>query len=164
MRLNVGDVFEFSINKNSYSYGQIVNIPNKESITVIIFESQFKERLLLDDVVKNDILLIGNTFDAKLHHKHWIIIGNTQLNITNIKLPYYKIGTKPIYIEDFKGNRLRKAKREEIDKLIYRSYVAPVRFESALKAHYRVIEWKDEFDELLYSKAVESFEMIKKDK
>jgi hypothetical protein len=162
MKLNVGDIFEFSINDNNSSYGQIIEIPNEESITIVVFEDQYKQRPLLDEIVDDEILLMGNTFDAKLYHGHWVIIGNYTSNLDSIKLPYYKIGTKPVYIEDFKGNKLRKAKKEEVEKLIYRPYVAPVRFELALKAHCKVVEWKEIYDDLLYSRAVSASEMIEK--
>ncbi len=69
-------------------------------------------------------------------------------------MPFYKLGTNPIYIEDFLGNSIRKAKADEEDKLYYRSYVAPVRFELAIKAYYKIIEWDSVYDELLYSNII----------
>ena len=113
MKLNIGDIFEFSINDTNLSYGQIIEIPNKKSITIVVFEGQYLQRPLLEEIVNDKVLLIGNTFDAKLHHGHWSIIGNYQENLDAMALPYYKIGTEPVYVEDFKGNKVRRATKEE---------------------------------------------------
>lgn len=160
VKLNEGDIFEFSINENSTAYGQVVSIPNKESLTIIIFESLYRTRPLLDEIIEDEIFLLGNTFDAKFYHKHWMVIGNVTSNLNDIKLPYYKVGTDPVLVESFQGEALRKATKEEAENLLYRPYVAPVRYELALKARYKILDWKEQYDELLYSKAVFSRELV----
>jgi len=159
MKLKAGDIFEFSINENSKSYGQIVSVFKKDTLSIIIFEGQYRSRPDIEELLQDNILLFGNTFDAKLHHNHWIVIGNETSNLSSVKLPYYKIGTGPIYVEDFFENKLRKTKDNEESILTYRSYVAPVRFETALKAFYKVVEWREEFEELLYSNVKKSNEI-----
>lgn len=159
MKLKVGDIFEFSINENSKSYGQIVSVFKKDALSIIVFEGQYRSRPDIEELLQDNILLFGNTFDAKFHHNHWMIIGNETSNLSSIKLPYYKIGTEPIYIEDFFEKKLREAKGNEESILNYRSYIAPVRFETALKAFYKVVEWREEFDELLYSNVLKSAEI-----
>lgn len=160
MKLNKGDIFEFSINDNRKSYGQIISTFKKDTISIIVFEGLYKSRPEIEELLQDKILFFGNTFDGKLYHKHWIIIENEKSNLENIKLPYYKIGTDPVYIEDFFEKKLRKASTQEEEILSYRSYVAPVRFESAVKAYYKLIEWDEVFDELLYSNILERTQSI----
>lgn len=159
MNLKVGDIFEFSINEKSKSYGQIVSLFKKDALTIIVFEGQYRSRPDIEELLNDNILLFGNTFDAKFYHKHWIVIGNETSNLTSIKFPYYKIGSEPVYIEDFLENKLRKASANEQNILNYRSYIAPVRFETALKAYYKIVEWREEFDELMYSNVAKSSEI-----
>lgn len=160
MKLNKGDIFEFAINENTKSYGQIINTFKKDTITIVIFEGQYHSRPDIDELLEDKILFFGNTFDAKLYHKHWIVIANNTSNIDDIKLPYYKIGLAPVYIEDFYEKKLRKANSIEEKGLNYREYVAPVRFELALKAYYKVLEWDDCYDELLYDTVLKSIELV----
>ncbi len=153
MKLLIGDIFEFRVNENNLAFGQIVNFPNNESLAIVIFKGLYLRRPLKKELIEDEILFFGITFDAKLYHKHWQIIGNDPTNLNDFELPFYKIGTGKVFVEDFYGNRIRKASKEEEEILIHKSYVAPVRFELALKAYYKSLEWKDEYNELLYSKA-----------
>ncbi|MFN4086536.1 MAG: Imm26 family immunity protein [Spirosomataceae bacterium] len=164
MKLKVGDIFKVPINEKGVSLGQIISIPDKKSLSVIIFKELFEVKPIenLANVVKDCTpLLFGNTFDAKFYHKHWDVIGNDKTNLSNIKLPYYKIGDSPSYIEDFKGTKIRKCSSIENEKLIYRKYIAPVRLENAIKAYHNIIEWNDElFNALLYSYTLMSCELV----
>ncbi len=36
MRLKKGDIFIFAVNDKGYAVGQIISIPNKQSLTVVI--------------------------------------------------------------------------------------------------------------------------------
>lgn len=160
MNLKEGDIFEFQVNEKNTGYGQIVSKFKKNAISVIIFKGLYKSRPDIKDLIEDGILLFANTFDAKLHHKHWIIIGNEKSNLEDIKLPYYKVGTGPVYIEDFFEKQIRKATRAEEDYLSYRSYVAPVRLETAFQAHYKLTDWNPVFDDLLYTNVVQISNLI----
>lgn len=160
MKLKRGDIFEFSINDNTTCYGQIIDTSKKNAITVIIFEGLYKSRPEISELLKDKILFFGNTFDAKFYHNHWIVFNNSTTNIKEIKLPYYKIGIEPIFIEDFFENKLRIIKNYEENILFYRSYVAPVRFESALKAYYKILNWDDSYNELLYSNLLKGIKLV----
>lgn len=161
MKFKKGDIFEFAINENNKSYGQIINLFKKDAITIVIFEGQYKSRPDLEELLEDNILFFGNTFDAKLYHKYWVIVANETSNIDNIKLPYYKIDVDPVYIEDFYEKRIRQATAYEEEQLYYKAYIAPVRFETALKAYYKQIEWNNEcFDKILYSSLLRSVEIV----
>src|SRR5690606_21506254 len=107
------------------------------------------------EVVKEEILFLANTFDAKFYHKHWIIYDNYTSNLNGIIYPIYKLGTEEsgFQYEDFFGNLLvADAVPLNISKsnVRYRKFVAPVRVENAVKAFYKISEWTDDYEELLY--------------
>ncbi|ALM50534.1 hypothetical protein AMR72_17575 [Flavobacterium psychrophilum] len=160
MEYKKGDIFEFSINQSTKSYGQIIDTAKKSTITIIVFEGLYSSRPEIKELLNDNILFFGNTFDGKLFNKHWIVFDNFIDNIKNVKLPYYKIGLEDLYVEDFFENKLRKINKNEEDVLLYKSYIAPVRFELALKAYYKILTWDNDYDKLLYSNVLKSNEII----
>ena len=163
MKLNTGDFFTIPIDEKRTGIGQIVNIPNKNSFIIIVFDSLWEINFMpvKANFLNFDILLLGYTVDSKLYNKHWTIIGNTQENIDSIYLPYFKLGTPPddIYIVNYKGDRIRQASMDEFDLLKYQSIVAPIRYENALKAHFNLADWDNKYDELLYSYTLDSIKI-----
>lgn len=164
MKLKEGDIFSIKVGEKGICLGQIVKIPNKESLSVVLYEELIDdvEEEKLSEILENCTpLLFGNTFDAKFYHKHWQVIGNDKSKSDTLKLPYYKIGSFPIYVEDFDEKRVKIASREEKKRLVFRKYVAPVRLENALLAHHGLKEWEDDlFNPLLYSYNIESNNLI----
>lgn len=160
MHNKVGDIFEFSINENSTSYGQIIKVLDDSTLVVIVFESQYKNRPSICELLEDRVLLYGITLDAKLYNKDWKIIASETRNLSTIKSPYFKIGTSPVFIENIDKQIIREATEKEIERLVYRTIVAPVRFELALKGYYKQIEWKDKYDSLLYSKIEDSIRIV----
>ena len=154
MKLKIGDVFEIAIDENRDGFGQIVALPNESTLLISIFERvKLKtDTLSLDEICNSRILFLGFTLDAKLYHKHWRLIGNYNQNIGAVKIPYYRLGTPPdeIYIINYKEEVIRACSIEEFDKLKYITVIAPVRYEKALKAFYKVGEWSEDYDKLTY--------------
>lgn len=154
MRIKEGDIFEIKVNENDKSYGQIISTFKKKAISIVIYEGLYTERPNISEIISKKILFFGNTFDAKFYHRDWVVFDNDKSKLTEIKMPYYKIGIEPVYIEDFLENKIRIANSKEVEQLRYRDYIAPIRFESALKAYYEYIDWDKIYDELLYEKQV----------
>ena len=164
MKLKAGDIFSVIVGDKGFCLGQIVKIPNKESLSVVIYEELFHG--LASDVLEQTVkactpLLFGNTFDAKFYHRHWEIIGNNTILLDGIKLPYYKVGRFPVCVEDFDEQKIRRESEKEKVLLVFRKYVAPVRLENALLAHHGLGEWKDElYEPLLYAYNIKSNALI----
>jgi Immunity protein 26 len=159
MKLRVGDVFTIPIDNIRVGFGQLISMPNKDSLIIAVFDfSCLKENeYFMDKICESEIIFLGYTLDAKLYHKHWVIIGNYTNNINNIYLPYFKIGSPPnIHITNYKGESIRRAENSEFDSFNYLSIVAPIRYENALKAHNNLMEWDDVYNDLLYSYTLES--------
>lgn len=160
MRLKEGDLFEIKIAECVLVYGQIVSTFKKNAISIICFAGTYDRRPEVEEIINKEILLFGNTFDAKFYHGDWVVFANEKSKLIEVKMPYYKIGTDSIYVEDFFENRIRRASKEDLNLLRYRNYIAPIRFESALKAYYKYIDWADVYDELLYSKILITNKLI----
>ena len=156
MKLTEGDVFNIPIDDKHVGFGQIIYQKNKNSgvFMIIVFKGKFKKdaSLNFEEVKGSGILYMGYTMDAKLYHKHWDLMGNYPFDIDSLTLPFYRLGTPPddIYILDYTGKKLRECTLEEFDKLHYKSSVAPIRYEKALKAYHKLLDWDIDYDKLLY--------------
>jgi Immunity protein 26 len=163
-KLKVGDIFKIPISNDFDGFGQIINIPLTNNVFIIIvFDKIYDNRKILniDEILNNKILFLGYTMDALLYHKHWTVIGNQTMNISKIKLPYFKLGIPPdMKIVDYKGGKIRKATKEEFEKLDYETSIAPIRYENALKAFHKFEQWDLDYDILLYDNVSKSIEIV----
>ena len=152
IKIREGDVFTIPIDIERVGFGQILRIPNKNNFIIVVYEfySNTSDGHVLADIIKKPILLMGYTMDAKLYHRHWLIIGNYLCNISDVPMPLFKIGVPPgdIYLLDFAGRVIRPCTVEEFDALNYRKVIAPIRYERALQAFYGIGEWKEEYNEM----------------
>ncbi len=162
-KLEVGDIFTIPLGNGEFGFGQVITEYKKSSgsfmIGVFNFKSNQIEKVSLEQICNSELVFLGFTFDAKLYHKDWLIIGVYLNNIPNIILPYYKLGLKPddIYITDYKGDIVRIATDNEFSQLSYKTEIAPIRYENALKAFYNLQEWIDEdYNKILYKSSLES--------
>lgn len=165
MNLKVGDIFTVPLNDNEVGFGQIVGIPDKSTLLIAIYELRQKKSESIDmSKIKNSkVVFLGFSLDAKLYHKHWLIVGNETSNLTNIKMPFNKLGTPPrdIFIVDYKGNKIREATQSEFENLNYQTTIAPVRYENALKAYHNLQEWKEEdYGKLEYKHTLHSNKVV----
>ena len=158
IKLQKGDIFKISIISGDYVVGQII-YKDKNSLTVVIFEKIYKENEPFSANEINNItpVLFANTFDAKLYHGNWVIVGNSLENLPDIKLPIYKLGTDDqVRVEDFYGKTIMMT--SDISKLVhgipYRNFVAPIRVENAIKGYLKLIPWNKDYDDLLYKNIV----------
>lgn len=167
--LNVGDVFTISLNENEVGFGQCITPHKKTSggfvIAVFPFKQDKKQTFVIGNIVKQAPLFLGYTFDAKLYHKDWVIIGNYTENIKDLKLPYNKLGTPPdeIYLTDVDGNRIAEISDDFFSELTYKVEIAPIRYENALKAYFGFQKWiEEDYDKILYKHTLKSNEIASK--
>lgn len=151
--VKVGDVFQIPIDETRIGYGQVVLQPEKHVLFICVFATTTRLGAMFDleEVVRSEILLAGNTFDAKFNHGHWTIVGNITSNLPRVVLPNYKHGMgERTIVETLDRSRQRHATKEELELLPFRTYTAPVGFELALKAIAGVGPWQPAYDELKY--------------
>lgn len=165
--LNIGDVFTIPLDNNQFGFGQVVASYDKRSggfvIAIFNYKSDDISNVTISEICSKEILFLGFTFDAKIYHKDWTLIGNYIANIENIIMPYYRLGTPPeeIYIVNHKGECIKDIDEKTFYKLSYKTEIAPIRYENALKAYYGLQEWKEEdYDKLLYKHSIKSKEIF----
>jgi len=166
LKLNLGDVISIPLSDDLFGFGQIVGEYEKKSggflVAIFDFKSTILEKVELSKVCYSDIIFLGFTFDAKLYHKHWSIMGNYTENISAIKKPYYRLGTPPdeIYLIDADNNRVAEIPEDIFNELEHKTEIAPVRYENALKAYFGLQEWKaEDYDKILYKHSLKSNEI-----
>jgi hypothetical protein len=168
LKLTEGDVFTIPLGNGEVGFGQIIAFPHsKNAFMMVVFDYKIKESDSYDikSICQSPILLLGNSLDAKLYHEDWKIIGNNKENISRIVFPYYRLGTPPkdIYIVNYRGERLKEITEKVFNQLQYELNVSPIRYENALKAHFKLQEWKSEdYDRILYTNALKSKEVFEK--
>ena len=149
IKVKVGDVFYIPIDSERNVVGQIVSDYKGELFCVIYDLINTSPELSVEAVDCADIILFAITLDAKLWHGHWPIIGNRKENLNSIPKPKFKIETLTGYkVEDLTGQTIRRASKLDKAKLAYKTVVAPIRLEKAVKAYYGLEKWAQHFDEL----------------
>lgn len=162
-KLEKGDVFAIPLTNEEYGFGQVISSYDNRSggfmVAIFDYKNIGLQSISIDKICSKEVLFLGFTFDAKLYHKHWVLVGRYDLNIKNIQMPYFRLGTPPndIYIVNFKGERLYEINEDVFCQLSYKSEIAPVRYENALKAYYGLQEWKEnEYGNILYKYTLQS--------
>lgn len=169
-KLNVGDVFTIPLNENEVGFGQCVTPHKKTSggfvIAVYPLRENKNQEINIAKVVNANPIFLGFTFDALLCDlPKWKIIGNYIDNLGSIKLPYNRLGTPPdeIYLLNVNNERIAEISEEVFNELEYKTEIAPIRYENALKAHFGLQEWKaEDYDKILYKHTLKSNEIANK--
>jgi len=159
IKAKVGDIFQMPIDDTRVGYGQVVVQPERKVLFVCAFAATTRpgEQPDLNVILRSEILLAGNTFDAKIWHGHWPVVGNLPPNMGTIVLPNYKEGLPgQALVESLDRTRRRRATIDEERLLPFRLYVAPVGFEKALKALFGIGEWLADDEDLRYDRVRQS--------
>lgn len=150
MKWKKGDVFTIPIDEEYVGIGQIAEVIGVE-LYVVVFDGKhhLKELPSLSSAVEQPHLFASLTLDAKLHHGHWEVIGNTTEDLAAEELPWYKVRINGVmHVESCDKKTFRPATEEEEQVLRNRKTVAPVRLEKALQAEYGVIDSHPAYEEL----------------
>ncbi|MBH0108570.1 hypothetical protein I6E81_00130 [Salinibacterium sp. NG22] len=149
----VGDVFIVPTGDGRAGVGQVVGLYGTSSYYFAIFDAVLPLEVAAERAIEalmSPVLFLALSLDAKIYVGHWTVVTRTAVHAA-VRLPAYKIGVggpQNMHVEDYSGTRRRLATRAEINFLQYRSTVAPVRLEMALRAHLGLAPWHTEFDEL----------------
>jgi hypothetical protein len=107
------------------------------------------------------LLFAALSLDAKIYHGHWPIVGNVKKNLKRIPQPVFKIDQGGrMYLESRDSSIYRPASNSQAERLRYRTIVAPIRLENALKALCGVGEWHPDYDELRADYAFDSARVL----
>jgi hypothetical protein len=156
-----GDVFLIPLDESRVGLGQVVDVLPSE-LYLVAFAGSWPAYSppIANDVIGREPRFATLSFDAKLWNGDWRIIGNTVENLPSIRLPLFKVRcTGCVLVEKHDGSKSRLASTDEAQFLRYRSTVAPVRLENAVKADHGIADWNPAFDKLFYSYAKDSSEL-----
>lgn len=153
----VGDVFLISIDEARWGIGQVAGAWKGE-LYIVIFDALFdNDNADPRSVIAAKPMFAALSLDAKIHNGDWPIIGNWTTNLASFPQPVFKVNQGGfIFLESRDRSIFRPASKEEAKILRFRTVVAPVRLEKALKAHNGVGRWDPRYDDLLFDYALES--------
>jgi hypothetical protein len=148
----VGDVFTISIDDHQVGIGQVVAKYGKEGYYFAIFDHIYPRSADLDisSALRKPLAFLTLSLDAKLFNGDWVVVGRHSV-ADDLPLPAYKEarGVEGEFdVVDYSGQHRRKAEGGEPDVLKYRTTVAPVRLEKALRAKHGIGPWVDAYDRL----------------
>ncbi len=154
-KFEVGDVFSIPVDDERVGYGQIL-APWGDSgghFYLGVFDGALPrdEEPDLDATVAAPLALLALSMDSLLVHGHWQVVGRREVDPSAIPWPAYKEGVSPpgtFDVVDYTGERRRRATEDEIESLPFRTVVAPIRLEKALRALEGMEPWDDVYDAL----------------
>lgn len=155
LKLRVGDVFSVPVDDNRVGYGQIAATWGESGgqFYFAVFDGVHPrdEKPDLDGVLAEPLILLALSMDALLVHDHWQVVGHGQVDDDRIPWPAYKEGVLPpgtFEVVDYAGRRRRLASEDEVESLPFRTVVAPIRVEKALRGLVGTEPWDEAYEAL----------------
>jgi hypothetical protein len=150
----IGDVFSVPLDDDRVGYGQIVDSWSDSGghFYFAIFDGVYlrDEAANLDAALSRPLAILALSMDPLLLHGHWQVIGHHDV-VEGLPWPAYKEGVSPpddFEVVDHTGRLRRPATEEEVNRLAFRSAVAPIRLEKAFQALHGIGDWNDGYDSL----------------
>ena len=152
-RPKVGDVFLIPAGEGNVGLGQVAARYGKDAYFLAVFDGIVAEENAasrIRDTLAGEVLFFGLSPDAKFYVGHWQIVSNLPVR-ADLPLPAYKeavLSPDRFDVVDYSGLRRRPATTDEVSKLRFRTIVAPIRFERALRASIGLDPWLPAYQEL----------------
>jgi hypothetical protein len=158
----VGDVFLIPLDETSYAGGHVIAIRENAELYVAVFGHRLRhDEIDPEAAIAGDPVLLTLTFDAKLFHGEWPIIGNLMGATDRYPDPAFKIKHAGVMnIESRDKSVRRPAGEDELEFLQYRSVGSPMIIEDAIKAHFGIGRWSESYNKRLAEYAVSSSKLI----
>jgi hypothetical protein len=155
----VGDVFCVPISEEECGFGQILAKYKGAVFLMVVFSQKARSDAhpAIEEIISSPPLFVSNSFDAKIWHGDWPIIGNVPPDLARLPLPKYKVQIgQEMHVESYDATRARPATQSELGRLTFRTCVSPILLELALKAHWGFGEWEESFDCMKAEAALQS--------
>jgi hypothetical protein len=153
IKSKLGDIFTFSIAPNKHCFGQIIAVTEYGLFDnfYVLFDLVSEGIPDISEIVNKPVWLIGPHIGVSIKDGEWPVIGNTEIVIKNLKLPYFiePFSTGEILV-NYYGKRIRKATKQDLKEYyIFRNMNDDI-FVDLAKLRYEGVEWDHYFDYLLY--------------
>lgn len=156
----VGDVFLIPLDETRFGIGQLAG-DYKGELYIVVYDQVVTAEASVAALDHAMLEFAALTLDAKLYHGDWRIIGNRMDVIPSLPQPWFKVGCNgQIYVESRDRSYFRPANSSEADMLQFRTVVAPIRLENALKAVHGIGPWQAHFDDLHARYAIETDNLL----
>jgi hypothetical protein len=160
-RARLGDVFLVPIDESRVGIGQIAGDWNGELYIVIYDAVQQSSKAEPVSGIGAPPLFAALSLDAKIYNGDWPVVANITDNLDQLPQPAFKVNVDgEVFVESRDRTATRRASATEAEALRFRTVVAPVRLEKALKAHHGIGEWDPKYDDLLAEYASQSARLI----
>ena len=145
-------MFSIPIGDVRIGVGQVVAVYGNSAYYFAVFDwsASADDAVDVDAGLSSRLLFLALSMDAKLHAGHWQVVSNREVS-PSIPLPAYKVaigGPTDMFVEDYSGQRRRRATKSEAEILPFRKVVAPVRLEKALRAKHGMEPWQEAYTDL----------------
>jgi hypothetical protein len=144
----------------------VVGVYGEDAFYLAVFDAVLSESntdQATSRVSTAPVVLLALSLDAKIHVGHLAVVGAAPIP-ANVPLPAYKEaagGPTNMFVVDFAGVERRPATELEVESLPFRTVVAPVRLEKALRAWHGLEPWLDAFDQLRADRIVTTAEVFR---
>jgi hypothetical protein len=162
IKAKVGDVFLIPLDGTTAAGGQVIAIREEEELYLAVFD----QRLSLNETdpaiaVSGIPVLLTLSFDAKLFHGDWPIIGNLIGLVGRYPEPNYKVKHAGVMSLESRDHRVRRpASSGDLEVLEYRSVSSGSIVEKAIKAHFGIGEWSEQHNDLRAEYAIVSSKLL----
>lgn len=144
-RVRAGDIFEIVAPDRGRGYGQVIVAGT--ALYIVVFRKLYADPAVLDDVLNGELLLVGWTLDALIHHGEWKIVGNRLPISARVPFPSYKVRVRGVpHVHDFNGANYRLATAEDWELLDHKTTVAPIRYQNAFLAFHGLGDWRSDYE------------------
>lgn len=160
-KAQVGDVFLIPIDASRHGVGQIAGDWKGELYILVFDVAHVGSDINPSSINDMEPLFAALSLDAKIYNGDWKIVGRTTENLDRIVHPVFKVNQdKDVFLESRDRSITRPISDEDAEALRFRTVVAPVRLEKALKAYNGIGEWNSRYDDLRYEYALRSSEYL----
>lgn len=158
----VGDVFLIPLDETSCVGGQVISIRDENEFYLAVFGQRLsKDETDPETATSGAPKLLGLSFDAKLWHGHWPIIGNLIEKVGAYPQPNYKVRIAGVLsFESRDATVTRPITDEEAKILEYRGVSDAAVIENAIKAIFGIGEWSEHYDDIRAEYAIASSKLL----
>lgn len=158
----VGDVFLIPLDQNSAVGGLLLAVRDSAELYIAVFNRRIlRNEADLKTAICGDPVLLTLTFDAKLFHGDWPVIGSLVESVSHYPEVNFKVKHAGVMsIESRDKLKRRPATSAELQVLEYRSVASPAIIEDAIRAHFGIGEWSESYEKRRAEYAIASSKLI----
>ena len=158
----VGDVFLIPLDESSCAGGQVISIRGENELYLAVFGQRLsKDETDPELATSGAPRLLGLSFDAKLWHGHWPIIGNLTEKVGAYPQPNYKVRSAGVLSFQSRDAAVTRPITDEEAKILEdRTVCDAAVIEDAIKATFGIVEWSEHYDNLRADYAIASSKLL----